>query len=500
MPTAAKHLLIVLLLATASAAESPSPTAPQKIPSQDLLADAAILRRAYEQLHPGLYRYNTREEMNGHFDELARQLGHDQSLAEAYLAFSLFTAKLKCGHSYPNFFNQPKAVKAALFQGQNRVPFYFRWIDRRMIVLRDFSGDRRIRPGTEILAINGVPAGEILDKLMTITRADGSNDAKRVDLLNLTGDSEYETFDVYFPLFFPQTSPQASPTMKLLARSPGDRKAEAIEVRALTYEQRLAPIREKVEGRKQDFALWTFRFLRPDVAYLQMHDWALYDSKWDWQAFLDDVFRQLEARKPANLVIDLRGNEGGIDAGNPVLRHLIDHDLRLEEYERRVRYRKVPDDLVPYLDTWDFSFKDWGEKAIDPHDGFFRLTRYDDDQRGEVLTPAGKKFSGKVWVLVDASNSSATFQFARVVQANRLGTLAGQPTGGNLRGINGGAFFFLRLPNSHIEVDLPLIGTFPASAQRDAGLQPDLRIALDPEDIAAGRDTVLEEILRQSKP
>jgi len=28
--------------------------------SADLLADAAILRSAYEQLHPGLYRYNSK--------------------------------------------------------------------------------------------------------------------------------------------------------------------------------------------------------------------------------------------------------------------------------------------------------------------------------------------------------------------------------------------------------------------------------------------------------
>ncbi|MCS3810253.1 hypothetical protein FHY19_003321 [Xanthomonas arboricola] len=62
--------------------------------------------------------------------------------------------------------------------------------------------------------------------------------------------------------------------------------------------------------------------------------------------------------------------------------------------------------------------------------------------------------SGRVFVLTSADNSSATFEFARQLQRNGLATLVGQPTGGNLRGINGGAFFFLHLPNSHIEVDL----------------------------------------------
>ena len=462
-----------------------------RLTAKQLHEDVAILRRAYEQLHPGLHRYNTREQMEANFAELERQLNHDQSLADAYLAISRFTAKVKCGHSYPNFFNQQNAIVAELFQGQNRVPFYFRWLDGKMIVTRDFSAEKAFGPGDEILSINGVAAPEILRKLLTIARADGSNEAKRIDLLNVTGDSQYETFDIYFPLFFPQ----ASTKMKILLRRGKQPKPHEAEVTALSYEQRLAPIEEKVAAKKGDTPLWTFRFLRSDVGYLQMPDWAVYNSKWDWKGFLDDIFHQLDEKKPSNFIVDLRGNEGGIDAGNPILAHLVGRDLPLQQYERRVRYRKVPDDLTPYLDTWDPSFKDWGEKAVDLHDGFFRLTKYDDDELGDVIKPEGKRYAGKVWVLVDAANSSATFQFARTVQENHLATLVGEPTGGNLRGINGGAFFFLRLPNSKIEVDLPLIGTFPAKAEPDRGLQPDAEVKLKAEDIAAGRDRVLEYVL-----
>ena len=52
----------------------------------------------------------------------------------------------------------------------------------------------------------------------------------------------------------------------------------------------------------------------------------------------------------------------------------------------------------------------------------------------------------------------------------------GEPTGGNQRGINGGAFYFLRLPNSHIEVDLPLIGFFPPVPRPNGGITPDVVI------------------------
>jgi hypothetical protein len=79
------------------------------------------------------------------------------------------------------------------------------------------------------------------------------------------------------------------------------------------------------------------------------------------------------------------------------------------------------------------------------------------------------------------------------VQRERLGTLVGQPTGGNQRGITGGAFFFMRLPRTGFEVDVPLIGQFPLTTKPvpDAGIEPDVFVQPRVEDIAAGRDAEL---------
>jgi hypothetical protein len=69
-----------------------------------------------------------------------------------------------------------------------------------MVVTRSFAGDARVRPGAEVLSVNGVPASTILTRLLPLVRGDGSNDAKRVSLLEVQGRSRYEAFDVYFPL------------------------------------------------------------------------------------------------------------------------------------------------------------------------------------------------------------------------------------------------------------------------------------------------------------
>ena len=73
--------------------------------------------------------------------------------------------------------------------------------------------------------------------------------------------------------------------------------------------------------------------------------------------------------------------------------------------------------------------------------------------------------------------------------------VVGAETGGNRRGINGGCFYFLRLPDTGFEIDLPLIGNFPLVPQPDAGLRPDIAAPLTPAAIAAGRDPALDRAL-----
>lgn len=81
--------------------------------SADLETDLAVLRRAYEELHPGLHRYNSKTAMDAKFGELQREFAHDLSLQEAYVDLSVFAAEVKCGHTYPNFFNQKKTIAGA---------------------------------------------------------------------------------------------------------------------------------------------------------------------------------------------------------------------------------------------------------------------------------------------------------------------------------------------------------------------------------------------------
>lgn len=467
-----------VLLGAAAAAMAPAAWGEEL---GDVSSDIAILRDAYENLHPGLYRYATPRQMGARFDALAQAWSRPQTRAEAYLSLSRFLATVKCGHTYANFYNQSDAAQAELFNAQRLLPFHFAWIGGRMLVLANQSGDTRLERGAEVLSVNDRSTQSILRSLMPYARADGSNDAKRRALLEVRGFDRYETFDVFYGLVH---KPGAS--VRLRVRPPGSSRAETFEAATIDLATRRSLMIGEADG---DGPVWTLTYPRPQTALLTMPNWALYDSEWDWRGFLDQSFEEMASRGATKLIVDIRGNEGGLDCGDLIAARLTDTPLAREGYARRTRYRQTPERLNQYLDTWDRSFRNWGEDAVAREDRFY-------DLRGEAeadqIAPLGPRFRGEVDVLIDSQNSSATFQFASCIKSNRLGRLIGQPTGGNQRGINGGAFFFLRLPASGLEADLPLIARFPLTPKPDAGIVPDIEIALTRDDITAGRDAALE--------
>ena len=454
-----------------------------RVPPDATREDARLLRRVYERLHPGLLRYNTATGLGEAFDRLEAGPAGGETLEAWYLRLSLFLATLKCGHSYANFYNQSAAVRARLYERDDRLPFQFLWLGDRMIVTADPTGEG-VAPGSEIVTLNGQPAGAVLARLIQAARADGSNDGKRRQLMSVQGQDGYESFDVFYALMF------GSRTAHDLDVDGPDGRRRTLRVPAISLAARRA--QGAVATQAGDAPQWTMDH-RGRTAVLTMANWGLYDSAWDWRRWLDQEMDALATRATDRLVVDIRANEGGLDCGDHLAARLTDRTLAPDMGRRLVRYRRIPDDLRPVLDTWDRSFDDWGEAAQPFDERFLTLRRSTGD--GATIAPKGPRFTGQVVVLTGPQNSSATYGFARMVKRERLGTLIGEPTGGNRRGINGGAFYFLRLPATGLEVDLPLIGYFPTTPEPDAGLEPDVLVPTTAEAIARGEDPAMQAAL-----
>ncbi len=464
-----------LALATASAL---TPSLSYGASAADLTGDIAILRQALT-LHPGLYRYNSPRAMAARIDRLALDFPSAATTEARYLLLSRFLATIRCGHSYANFFNQKKAVADALFDRPTRVPFHFVWIGDQMVVTADHSGIGALPRGTLITRLNGIRPSAMRAALLPYIRADGSNDGKRISLLEVRGDDAIETFDVFQGLLFPPSDG----VHRLKVVEPGQRE-KTIALPANNLAQRRAGMTSRVTS--DDVPQWTWRMGADDIALLTMPGWGLWQSKWNWRTWLDERLNSLGAAK--GIIIDIRDNEGGDDCGDPILARLTATDLRDAGAEQKLRFQRTPAAIDRYLDTWDDSFRTLGVGGAALPGGFFARPGASD-----IMTIAAKspRLTVPVAILTSAVNSSATFQFAYRAQRNGLAKLYGGTTGGNRRGINGGSFFFVRLPASGLEFDLPLVGYFPAGPQPDAGLAPDAPITATLADVIAGRDPVM---------
>lgn len=111
-----------------------------------LLADIDVLQQAYAALHPGLYRDATEQQVAQRFAALRAELANGATLGQAYQAISRLTASVRCGHSFPNFVNQPAPIQQALFPCEQLLPFHFRWLQGRMVISRNGSDQPGLVP------------------------------------------------------------------------------------------------------------------------------------------------------------------------------------------------------------------------------------------------------------------------------------------------------------------------------------------------------------------
>lgn len=441
--------------------------------------DLAILRDAYEALHPGLTRYLPPGGFAARAAAVAAWARTPRSPGEVYLALARLTAQVRCGHSFPNPTNQARSIRQEILGRPDRVPFCAIWINGRLVVTDPLASG--LPRGAVVERIDGADVEGLGRAMLPLTRADGSNDGKRRRQLDLTRGDRWAAFDVYRPLLSPVGGQGGA--LRIEVRAPGGGRLM----------REAAPLAEGARGAgvsEDPQAGWRFEIGADGVGRLTMPDWSLYRTEWDWRSFLDASVDALIDAGARGLVVDLRENEGGLDCGDVLLARLVERPVEDDGYRRLVRFRETPSMLRPYLDTWDRSFDALGADAVPEPGmpGFLNLGAAESRR----IEPRGRRFTGRVAVLISETCSSATYQFAGLVQRLRAATLIGRETGGNLRGINGGAFFFVRLPETGFEVDLPLIGYYPPTPQPDQGVRPDITVRRSVADVVAGRDREME--------
>ncbi|MEM1271149.1 MAG: S41 family peptidase, partial [Bacteroidota bacterium] len=479
---------LAFLISLSTFAQPADPGSETRLTGEQLVEDVRLMREAMELMHAGLYRHTPKAEMDQHFDQLEADVGAGMTLGDFYLRLSRFLAKVQDGHTYANYYNQPDHVKEQVTNTATRVPFAFRLVEDRMIITKNASDSEHLAPGAEVTHLNGKPVKALVGTLMPLVKADGGNDAKRLSDLEVMGAERYTAFDVYLPMVIDIETDITVRTLNTQGET------ATVTVPVLTRDERLAILSERYEMPTSIDDLWAFELLDDETAYLQLGTFTVWNLSFKWVPFLRDAFDQMEKAGTKNLILDIRGNEGGLtEVMNALFTKVVRTPITMPPVRSVMTFNKVPERLRPYVGTWDQSLMDMTESLVLTEDSVY----VDRDSSVEPTTiPAGMKpFSGHTYVLVGAANSSATFYLSGVMKRNPDATLVGQMTGGNLRGTTGGAIYFLNLPNSGVEVDVPAIATSLLGEQPDRGIIPDVIVPRTVADVRAGRDAELQRAL-----
>lgn len=466
----------------------------------DMKYDLAILKATWQNVHAGLYRYNTPAQMDQYFKELDARTAKPLTLREFYIRLSQLNTKLKCGHSYVSFYNNKKAIKNELYSYMC-MPLLFKVIDNRFIITHHLTQDKNIQPGDEIVSINGITTKTIIDSLLTVSRADGNNgNNKKLDNISVypsdLGIDDYCLFDVFFPLFFKENINATDYT--LVINSNGITSKQSMQ--GISKHEREKMYSDKYGAIPKEQNTWYVKKITKHTVLLRIGDFSTYNWKFDFNAYLDSIFTDFRKYAYSNLIIDIRQNEGGADeARDAVLSYLSEKSFGCANPVRRLyRFQSIIDSLKPNLVTWDDEFKADKKGYVKTNDGYYE--KENEKWNCTEITPKANYFKGNIYLITDATNSSTTFTMANYLKQNKIATLVGETTGGTQQGINGGQIFFFYLPNSKIEMDVPLIWQRPVTDKPDEGIKPDYEVHTTPADIAGNKDPQLDFILNKLIP
>lgn len=482
-----RTILLAALLASAPASPADMPN-PLLSPAQ-AASDVALLRRAMETIHPGLYRYVPKAEVDGAFSRLEAQTRAPISTLALHREIARLVASIHCDHSKPEL---PDAIESWRKTNASHLPLRFKLIEGRMIVI---SG--ALPKGAEITAINGRQVPQILTAVAPLVAYDGDTDqaiaVKIADDSDLGG-SDLEEY--WLGLF------GAPNRWDINWKMPGAAASQASQLAPISFDQWTRLDAPDGPYRNEFYNGITWR-MAGKTARLKIDTFVNYRNPVATTPFLGGFFKAMKEAGTEHLILDLRNNGGGSEGPSIALaRYLFDAPFT---WGKPVRSKAIRyGDLPQYIDSWGdrealFNAPEAG--FIRTPDGWYDRIPADpnetDDDAGTIEhlpLPAAQRFTGRLTVLTSPQNGSGATRTIAWFKERRGATLVGEEGSGSAEGPTAGQIFNLKLPASGIKVRVPNAWnrTNIKSFTPRRGVAADVLVVPTLADFEAGRDRALE--------
>lgn len=402
----------------------------------ELREDFIQFQTVLDEEHCCLYEYTDSVTFDSLFSHQYKLIDHQMKLNEFFKILTPLTAKVGCGHTavwMPDFYWN---------QGRERLfPLRIRLMGCFMVAAGSYNESELIPRGSIITGINGILTSEILAELRVNYSADAFNpyfiDAqieRRFSLLYARRFGFPENFAITY------LAPQAAQVDKI-ELAPTNLET----VRAVVFANfRYPPLELE---------------LLPDLntAIMRIPSFIYYDRVPYFTAFLDSSFSVIKVQGIENLILDLRGNDGG----DP--------------------WCAAP--LFSYLEKGAFPY------FAEPYDNYTALA--------DPVLQAENHFIGNLYTLIDGRCFSTNGHFCALLKYHNIGKFVGTPAGSSYK-CNAGRNTTANLAHTAIMLYFGRSTYAAAVAGMDITrpIMPDYPVQETIEDFINGRDVFLETALK----
>ena len=411
-----------------------------KFTVDQLQADFRQFRQFLEESHPKLYQFTSRRTFDSLFEAHYQMIHHPMSTQEFYRILIPLVARVGCGHTSlwtPDGY-WDKAP-------QRMFPLGVHALDGKLYVIHSYNQHCPVKKGSRIISVNGQNVETQVDEMLGNIWSDGFIMTKRYRRLN-------NVFPYLYALHYGYPS-----AFEMVVRENGTEKMVSLK-----------PVSRLVITTYRDSLVASGAISREDLgmeledaktAILTIRTFAYYDDNKGFNRFIDSSFQVINDHKIQNLIIDLRGNDGG----DPF----------------------CSSHLLTYLQRKPLIY------FREPYGKYARLNK--------PLPMADIPFNGNQYYLIDGMCFSTTGHLTSLLKYYGLGTFIGDETGATYTCNDASHDTYLKHTGYRLQSARHSFATAVTGFPLDRGIMPDHPVQATIDELIRGDDTVLAYTLKLIK-
>lgn len=480
--TATLAALTIIAVARVGAQSSGDPAPGLQVISQaDARADLDALRAAIFESHGAPFRWTTRADLERRWDAYRAEITGPVTELVLLAAASRMMTDLGDGHARAgtDSATSRRIGERPLFPLRVRIEYG----NRMFVVRNDTPADTEIRPGSELLSINGRRVRDLVALFTPMTTLDGAITTGRAAAMSRN-----------LPRLYYHFADQGS-TFDLVVRdsSGRERRARLDGVTDAARTTNANPVNDayaaqaaRLDGAKENISV---RFPGDgQVAVLRVH--GFFGER--FVAELDSVFAVAREHGARAMVLDLRGNGGGVDMdGANLVGRFARGPFRYFDHIHintlRPSYTTLPSKTYAELDA--------GTRP-DPAGGW--LVQPVLHPGVAEQSPTAQPFGGPLVVLEDGYTFSTAADVTGTLRGLGRATFVGEESGGAYEGNTSGSSALLYLPHSGIRVAMQMYGYVNAAPKPRTparGTLADVEVPMHVADVLRGADPGMDRAL-----